>query len=77
MVELAEARLVPFGSRAEVILTDGSPPTSEPATSGDRFVSNFVLDLLSEDDIGAVVREAHRILTPGAPHGRFSDAHRG
>jgi len=65
MAELARARLAPFGSRAEVVLTDGSPPTSEPAASCDRFVSNFVLDLLSEDDIAAVVREAHRILVPG------------
>ena len=65
MVELSQARLATFGSRAEVILTDGSPPTSEPAASRDRFVSNFVLDLLSEDDIRAVVREAHRILIPG------------
>jgi ubiquinone/menaquinone biosynthesis C-methylase UbiE len=65
MVQLARARLAPFGSRAEVVLTDGSPPTSEPAASRDRFVSNFVFDLLSEPDIAAVVREAHRILVPG------------
>jgi ubiquinone/menaquinone biosynthesis C-methylase UbiE len=65
MVRLAQARLAPFGSRAEAILTDGSPPTSEPAASCDRFVSNFVFDLLSEDDIVAVVGEAHRILVPG------------
>ena len=64
MVRLAQARLAPFGSRAEVVLTDGSPPTSEASASCDRFVSNFVFDLLSEDDIVAVVREAHRILMP-------------
>jgi SAM-dependent methyltransferase len=65
MVQLTQARLAPFGSRAEVVLTDGSPPTPEPAASRDRFVSNFVFDLLSVDDIVAVVREAHRILVPG------------
>lgn len=65
MVALARGRLEPFGTRAEVILTDGSPPTIEPAASCDRFVSNFVLDLLSEADIAAVVREAHRMLVPG------------
>ncbi len=64
MVRLARERLAPFGQRAEVALTDGSPPTAEPADSCDRFVSNFVLDLLSEEDIAAVVREAHRILEP-------------
>jgi ubiquinone/menaquinone biosynthesis C-methylase UbiE len=65
MVQLARARLAPFGPRAEAIVTDGSPPTSEPAGSRDRFVSNFVLDLLSEEDIAAVVGDAHRILVPG------------
>ena len=65
MVRLAETRLAPFAARAEVVLTEGAPPASEPAASRDRFVSNFVLDLLSEDDIAAVVREAHRILVPG------------
>lgn len=62
MAELARGRLASFGSRAEVVLTDGSPPSAEPGSSCDRFVSNFVLDLLSEQDIAAVVREAHRML---------------
>jgi ubiquinone/menaquinone biosynthesis C-methylase UbiE len=65
MVALARKRLAPFGERAEVVQTDGSPPVSEPAGSRDRFVSNYVLDLLAEDDIRAVVREAHRVLEPG------------
>ncbi len=65
MVDLARERLAPFGPRVEVALTDGSPPVSEPTASRDRFVSTFVLDVLPEDDIAAVVREAHRILEPG------------
>lgn len=65
MVQLARERLAPFASRAEVVLTEGGPPGAEPAASRDRFVSNYVLDLLSEDDIAAVLREAHRILEPG------------
>ena len=65
MVRLARERLAPFGERAEVVLTDGSPPASEPAASRDRIVSNFVLDLLAEDDIAAVIAEARRILEPG------------
>lgn len=64
MVALARGRLASFGSRAEVVITDGSPPTAEPTSSCDRFVSNFVLDLLSEEDIAAVLREAHRMLEP-------------
>ena len=65
MVGLARMRLAPFGERAEIVLTDGSPPVSEPAASRDRIVSNFVIDLLSEEDIAVVMREAHRILEPG------------
>jgi ubiquinone/menaquinone biosynthesis C-methylase UbiE len=65
MVQLARARFAPFGPRAEAVLTDGSPPVAEPDASRDRFVSNFVFDLLSEADIVAVVREAHRIVAPG------------
>lgn len=64
MVALARERLAPFASRAEIVLSDGSPPTAEPTASCDRFVSNFVLDLLSEEDIAAVLREAHRMLQP-------------
>jgi ubiquinone/menaquinone biosynthesis C-methylase UbiE len=65
MVQLARERLAPFASRVEVVLTDGAPPAGEPAASCDRFVSNYVLDLLAEDEIAAVLREAQRILEPG------------
>jgi ubiquinone/menaquinone biosynthesis C-methylase UbiE len=65
MISLAQDRLAPFGSRVEVVLTDGTPPVQEPSGSYDRFISTFVLDLLSEEDIAAVLREAHRMLGPG------------
>ena len=65
MVGLAERRLSEFAERARVVLTDGDPPTSEPSAFFDRFVSNYVLDLLSEAEIVAVVLEAHRMLRPG------------
>lgn len=64
MVRLARERLAPFASRAEVVLTDGSPPAAEPTASRDRFVSTYVLDLLPDEDIALVLREAHRILSP-------------
>jgi len=64
MVRLAQTRLAPYSARAEVVLTEGGPPVGEPAESCDRFVSNYVFDLLSHDDIRAVLREAHRMLRP-------------
>jgi ubiquinone/menaquinone biosynthesis C-methylase UbiE len=64
MVRLAQTRLASHSSQAEVILTEGGPPVDEPAESYDRFVSNYVFDLLSHEDIRAVLREAHRMLRP-------------
>ena len=61
-VRLAQTRLASYSPRAEVILTEGKPPVNEPSESHDRFVSNYVFDLLSHEDIRAVLREAHRML---------------
>ncbi len=65
MVKLAETRLASYSARMAIALTEGGPPVDEPAESYDRFVSNYVFDLLSPEDIRAVLREAHRILQPG------------
>jgi ubiquinone/menaquinone biosynthesis C-methylase UbiE len=65
MVDLARTRLSRFGARATIELTNGGPPSGEPGASCDRFVSNFVLDLLSVEDIKAVIDEAHRMLSAG------------
>jgi SAM-dependent methyltransferase len=64
MVGLARQRLASYAPRAEVVLTEGTPPVDEPAAAYDRFVSNYVLDLLSEGDIQAVIGEARRMLRP-------------
>lgn len=65
MIRLARERLARFGARAEVIQSDGEPRTGQPGAAFDRFVSTYVLDLLSPDDIRAVLDEAARILRPG------------
>lgn len=65
MVDLARRRLEAFGARAEVRRTDGSPLLPVPDGSSDRFVSTYVLDLLSLEDIRIVLDEAHRVLVPG------------
>ena len=64
MVDLASARLVRFGDRARVLRTDGVSVLDAPDGSFDRFVSNFVLDLLPNQDIRFVLAEAHRVLEP-------------
>ncbi len=65
MIGLSEERLAPFAGRALVHLTHGSFPLGEPDDCCDRFVSTYVLDLLSEEDIAEVLEEAHRMLVPG------------
>lgn len=65
MIGLARQRLAPFGDRATATLSDGSPRQDAAGASVDRFVSTYVLDLLPEAEIRAVVDEAHRLLAPG------------
>ncbi len=72
MVHLAQERLAPYASRAEVLLTEGGAPIGEPVEAYDRFVSNYVFDLLSEEDIRAVIAEAYRMLRPGGMLGLVS-----
>lgn len=65
MIGIASSRLQPWKARAEVRLTEGGRPHDEPTASCDRFVSNYVFDLLAIEEIEAVLQEAHRMLQPG------------
>jgi len=62
MIALAGERLRPWADRVEIRHTDGAPHIDAPDGSFDRFVSNYVFDLLSTEDIRAVLSEAHRVL---------------
>ena len=64
MADLARKRLAPFGSRVVVTRTDGRPRIPLPAASCDRFISNYVLDLLSGQDILRTLEQAWRVLRP-------------
>jgi SAM-dependent methyltransferase len=68
MVAITRERLAPWGDRAQVDQSDGG--TTLPLADGsvDRFVATYVLDILSPDDIRALLGEAHRAL---APNGRL------
>jgi ubiquinone/menaquinone biosynthesis C-methylase UbiE len=72
MVGLAREKMTPWSTRARVALTDGSPRLTEPDGSFDRFISTYVLDLLSGEDAATLLREAHRVLRPGGLLGLVS-----
>jgi len=65
MLRLAGERLAPWPSRAKVLPSDGTIHLDQEAGTFDRFVSTYVLDLLSEDDIRRAIAEARRLLRPG------------
>lgn len=65
MVRLATDRLAPWAGRARVVQTDGPPRIPDADGAFDRFVSTYVLDLLSDEDIATLLAEAHRLLRPG------------
>jgi ubiquinone/menaquinone biosynthesis C-methylase UbiE len=65
MIELAKHRIENYIERAQVVWSDGAVQFPLPDQSVDRVVSNYVLDLLSESDIGLFFSEARRTLMPG------------
>lgn len=65
MVGLASSRLARFGGRAEVRRTDGSIELDLPAGGCDRFVANYVVEILPRPEREALIAEAHRLLEPG------------
>lgn len=65
MVARARAAISPYAERAEVRLSAGGAPVAPADASCDRFISNYVLDLLPEAEITRVLDEAHRMLRPG------------
>jgi SAM-dependent methyltransferase len=65
MVSLARGAIGPWAGRARVEQADG--PVRLPVADGaaDRFLSTYVIDLLSPTDTDDVLREARRVLRPG------------
>lgn len=63
MVRLATARLQPWDGRVTIRLSKGAPRLDEPARTFDRFVSNYVLDLLAPQYAAEIISEAHRVLS--------------
>ena len=65
MVQMTRKRLVPCGARVSVTRTDGRPRIPLPPGSCDRFVSTYVLDMLSTQDIARTLDQAWKVLRPG------------
>jgi ubiquinone/menaquinone biosynthesis C-methylase UbiE len=63
MIDLATERLVDYSERARIVRSDGTVHFPLPDHSVDHVMSNYVLDLLAEEDIRLVFAEAHRVLT--------------
>jgi ubiquinone/menaquinone biosynthesis C-methylase UbiE len=83
MIELSRTRLAEFGERVTLWKSPGEVVLSLRDNSVDRFVSNYVLDILSVEEIESLLREAQRALKPdgllcltGLTHGKglFSKA---
>lgn len=65
MVQLSNKRLAASGDRVQLKHTDGSVKIDLADSSVDKFISNYVVDLLPPEEISLVVAEAHRVLSPG------------
>jgi ubiquinone/menaquinone biosynthesis C-methylase UbiE len=64
MVALASERLAPWRDRAAVSLVDGDAVMPVSDGAADRFVANYVFDLLGPDDTRAALAGARRVLAP-------------
>ena len=65
MIKLTKQRLLLFGGQVEIWKSAGLGQLPLSEASADRFVSNYVFDILSFDEIRIMIKEACRILAPG------------
>jgi ubiquinone/menaquinone biosynthesis C-methylase UbiE len=72
MVALAKNRMAHFGGRAAIQQTSGTTLLDLPDAAFNRFISTYVLDLLSEEDIDSLLSEAYRVLANGGLLGLVS-----
>ena len=64
MIQLASSCLAPYSQRAKVSLASEEIAIPVENNSIDRFVSSYVLDLLTPESVAKVLNEAHRALQP-------------
>lgn len=61
---IAASRLRPWAGRAAVTRIDGDPPLPLDEAAADRFIANYVLDLMPPGEARRWLDEAHRVLVP-------------
>lgn len=64
MIGLTSERLSEYTDRAKIQQIDEFSELALPAESYDRFISNYVFDLLPFSELTATINEARRILEP-------------
>jgi ubiquinone/menaquinone biosynthesis C-methylase UbiE len=64
MVALASERLARWRHRATVTLVDGGAGIPAADGAADRFVANYVFELLGPEETHAALAEARRVLAP-------------
>ncbi len=64
MIQLSRSRLAKYDERVTLMKSAGETILPLQDESCDRFVSNYVLDILSAQEIESVLGEARRILKP-------------
>jgi ubiquinone/menaquinone biosynthesis C-methylase UbiE len=72
MIELAQSRTARFGGHVAIRQTNGMTHIDFPDGAFDRFITTYVLDLLSENDIDSLLSEAYRVLANGGLLGLVS-----
>lgn len=65
MIDIAKERLRDRELQTSIELTSGETRLSADENRYERFVSNYVIDLMAEEDARTLIGEAHRILKPG------------
>lgn len=65
MVRLANERLASYAPQACAILASADPVLPLADACVDRFLSTYVLDLLSDSAAAQILGEARRVLVPG------------
>ncbi|GMR18298.1 MAG: hypothetical protein BMS9Abin33_0704 [Gammaproteobacteria bacterium] len=64
MVAITRGRLQPWADRTSIMVSTGRVELDYGDASFDRFISTYVVDLLSDEEALMLIEEAYRVLRP-------------